>query len=115
MYKIGNTLKTLRTSNGLSIIEVIKKFAEINIPIKAKTIYRWENNTCIPDIKTINILSHIYGVSLTSIYEDDAFCKSLNKYENDFINCLRNNKTYKKIIKLLANIDSDDMEEMLND
>ena len=109
MYKIGSTLKSLRTSNGYSIVEVIKKFAEINIPIKAKTIYRWENDSCVPDIKTINILSHIYGVSLTSIYEDDIFCKSLNKCENDFIDCLRNNKTYKKIIKLLANIDVEDM------
>ena len=104
MYKIGSTLKSLRTSNGYSIVEVIKKFAEINIPIKAKTIYRWENDSCIPDLQTINILSHIYGVSITSIYEDDAFCKSLNKNENDFINYMRNNQSFKKIINLLANL-----------
>ena len=41
MYKIGSTLKSLRTSNGYSIVEVIKKFAEINIPIKAKTDWAW--------------------------------------------------------------------------
>ena len=108
MLKIGSTLKSLRTSSGFSIVEVIKKFSELNISVKAKTIYRWENDSCIPDIQTINILSHIYGVSLTSIYEDDEFYKSLSKCENDFINCMRNNQTYKKIIKLLANLD---MEE----
>ena len=108
MYKIGSKLKYLRTSHGYSIVEVMKKFEEINIPIKAKTIYRWENDSCIPDLKTINALSHIYGVNLASIYEEEPFCKSLNKNENDFIDCLRTYPTYKKIIKLLANVD---MEE----
>ncbi len=85
MKKIGKTLKELRKSNGFSINDIIKKLAETNIIVKQKTIYKWENDTCIPNIETINVLSHIYGISLTSMYEDTSFCKSLNQHENNFI------------------------------
>lgn len=107
MYKIGSKLKYYRTANGYSIVEVVKKFSEINVPIRAQTIYKWENDSCIPDLKTINILSHIYGTNLASIYDDNKFCKSLSKQENDFINCLRNNEVYKKIIKLLCSLNTE--------
>ena len=104
MNKIGNILKSLRKSQGFSIPEITKKLEETNIVVKQKTIYRWENNTCIPDIKTINILSHIYEVTLSSIYEDSKFCKTLNEHENDFIDYFRNNRTFKRIIQLLINL-----------
>ena len=104
MNKIGNILKSLRKSHGFSIPEITKKLEETNIVVKQKTIYRWENNTCIPDIKTINILSHIYGVTLSSIYEDSKFCKTLNEHENDFMDYFRNNRTFKRIIQLLINL-----------
>lgn len=106
MNKIGKTLKELRKSNGFSISDIIKKLAETNINIKPKTVYKWENDTCIPNIETINILSHIYGISLTSMYEDTSFCKSLNHYENKFIDCLRTNKTFRKLVKQLVNLNS---------
>ena len=102
MSKIGKTLKELRKSNGFSINDIIKKLAETNIIVKQKTIYKWENDTCIPNIETINVLSHIYGISLTSMYEDTAFCKSLNRHENNFINHLRSNKAFRRLAKQLT-------------
>lgn len=106
MNKIGKTLKELRKSNGFSIKDIIQKLAETNIIVKQKTIYKWENDTCIPSVETINVLSHIYGISLTSMYEDTSFCKSLNQHENIFIDSLRINKTFRRLVMQLINLNS---------
>lgn len=111
MNKIGHTLKELRKSNGFSIIDIIKKLAEINIVVKQKTIYKWENDICIPNIQTINALSHIYGISLTSLYEDTSFCKSLNQHENCFIDFLRSNKSFRKLAKQLINLNMSEEDQ----
>ena len=108
MNTIGDTLKSLRKNCNYSVYDIIKKLEETNIHVRVNTIYKWENNITIPDIKTINVLSNIYGISLTSIYEDSKFCKSLNKNENDFIVFLRNNNNFRKIIKLLVNLKEDE-------
>lgn len=107
MREIGDTLRTLRKSCNYTVYDILKKLAETNIHVKLNTIYKWENNICVPDIKTINVLSNIYGISLTSIYEDSKFCKSLNKNENEFIVFLRENLKFRKIVKLLLNLKED--------
>ena len=104
MNNIGETLKMLRKSCNYTVCDIIKKLEETNIHVRENTIYKWENNISVPDIKTINVLSNIYGISLTSIYEDSKYCKSLNKSENEFIILLRSNIKFKKIVKLLINI-----------
>lgn len=108
MKNIGSTLKTLRKENNFSIYDITQKLAETNIHVREKTIYKWENNTCVPDVKTINVLSNIYGITLTSIYEDSKFCKSLNKHESNFIKLLRSNNRFRKIVKLLINLKSEE-------
>lgn len=105
MLLIGDKLKALRKSNGYSIKKVVEKLKEINIFIKDKSVYRWENNAVIPDIKTINALSNIYNTNITSIYEDSKYYKSLTENESKFINCLRKNSYFKKIIMLLIKLE----------
>ena len=104
MKNIGDTLRELRKNCNYSVYDIINKLEETNIHVRVNTIYKWENNICIPDIETINVLSNIYGISLTGIYEDSKFCKALNKNENEFIKILRSNIKFRKIVKLLVDI-----------
>ena len=104
MSLIGDKLKTLRKSNGYSIKKVVEKLNEINIFVKEKSIYRWESNKVIPDIKVINALSNIYNTNITCIYEDSKYFKSLNENVSKFINYLREDPHFKKIIMLLARV-----------
>lgn len=103
MKNLGLKLKSLRKDNNYSVYDIVKKLEEFNIHLKEKTIYKWENNTCTPDVKTINVLSNIYGITLTSIYEDSKFCKTLNKHESEFIKNFRSNLNFRKIVKQLVN------------
>ena len=108
MQNLGNKLKTLRKEYGYSIKNIVEKFDEINYHITAKTIYRWESNKVVPELKAINVLANIYNVRLTSLYEDSKFCKSLNENESKFIYYLRNNSDFKKIMTLLLKFKTED-------
>jgi transcriptional regulator with XRE-family HTH domain len=102
MLKIGSKLKEIRLKNKFSIPTVIKKLEEVNIYITKKTIYRWENDSIIPTLETIKVLSYIYNTNLNEIYEDKKFYKVLSENEYMFINTLRENNNFKKIVKTLV-------------
>ncbi|MBR0039049.1 MAG: helix-turn-helix transcriptional regulator [Lachnospiraceae bacterium] len=104
MVKIGKKLREARLNCNLSIEKVIKKLEELNIYVTKKTIYRWENDDTVPDLKTINTLSFIYNANLNELYEDTKFCKSLNENEYRFIIAVRENEQFRKITKLLYKI-----------
>ncbi|MBO6118895.1 MAG: helix-turn-helix transcriptional regulator [Lachnospiraceae bacterium] len=104
MIKIGSKLKEIRLNCKLSINAVIKKLEEMNIYVTKKTIYRWENDNTIPDLKTIKVLSFIYDSNLTEIYEDKRFYKSLSENEYKFIMAIRGNDSFRKIAKILSKI-----------
>lgn len=104
MIKIGKKLKESRLNCKLSIEAVIKKLEELNIYVTKKTIYRWENDNTVPDLKTVNTLSYIYSVNLNEFYEDTRFYKSLSENEYKFIITLRENDLFRKIAKLLYKI-----------
>ena len=102
MLKIGHKLKEIRLKNKFSIPTVIKKLEEVNIYITKKTIYRWENDNIIPNLETIKVLSFIYNTNLNEIYEDKRYLKVLSEGEFIFINILRENNNFKKIVKTLV-------------
>lgn len=104
MEKIGSKLKELRLKNNFSINTVIKKLSEANIVINKKTIYRWENNSVIPTLDTIRILSYIYNTDLSTLYEDTKYFKVLNENEFLFINMLRLNTEFSKIVNNLMKL-----------
>ena len=104
---LGTKLKNLRKENKYTIKNIISKLNEYNICVTEKSIYRWENNKVVPDIKTIHVLSNIFNVSLTSLYEDSKYCKALNKSESKFLNYLRTNSHFKKIVSLLIKLKGD--------
>ena len=104
MVKIGKKLKEIRLNCKLSIEKVIKKLEELGIYVTKKTIYRWENDNTVPDLKTINTLSYIYNANLNLLYEDKKFYKSLSENEYKFIIAIRENESLRKIAKLLYKI-----------
>lgn len=104
MIKIGKKLKEIRLNCKLSINKVIKKLEELDIYVTKKTIYRWENDVTVPDLKTINTLSYIYNTNLNLLYEDKKFYKSLSENEYKFIIAVRENESLRKIAKLLYKI-----------
>ena len=104
LVKIGRKLKEIRLNNNLSLNNVIKKLEEFDYFVSKKTIYKWENDTSIPDLKTIRLLSYIYNVNLSELYENTRYYKALNDHEFKFINTLRENDEFKKIVRILMKI-----------
>ena len=104
MVKIGKKLKENRLNCKLSIDKVIKKLEELGIYVTKKTIYRWENDNSVPDLKTINTLSYIYNANLNLLYEDTKYYKSLSESEYKFIITIRENEDFRRIAKLIYKI-----------
>lgn len=104
MENIGSKLKELRLKNNFSINTVIKKLSEVSIIVNKKTIYRWENNSVIPTLDTIRILSYIYNFDLNALYEDKKHYKVLSENEFQFINMLRLNNAFSKIVNNLIKL-----------
>ena len=97
-------MKEIRLNCKLSIEKVIKKLEELGIYVTKKTIYRWENDNSVPDLKTINTLSYIYNANLNLLYEDTKYYKSLSESEYKFIITIRENEDFRRIAKLIYKI-----------
>ena len=102
--KLGKKLREIRKENNLSVKNVSERFKEYDINTSEKLIYGWENDVAIPNLKNIRILSSIYKVNLSSLYEDSKYCKALDENENKFIEMIRSNYKFKKIVSLLLEI-----------
>lgn len=62
MRSIGQTLKVLRTSSGLSVDDVLYRLRERNIVVSSKTLYGYENGNAIRS-STFLALCEIYSVT----------------------------------------------------
>ena len=103
--KIGNTLKSLRLQNGFSVKCLSSMLNDFNYPISDKTIYKWESNKTIPDIKSLNILAKIYNVGLESFFESGSKIQALTSIELKLISYLHSYKLFKKVVLMLARLD----------
>lgn len=103
--KVGNTLKHLRLQNGFSIKHLSSILNDFNYPISDKTIYKWESNKIIPDIKSLNILAKIYNVGLESFFESSSKIQALTSVELKLISYLHSYKLFKKVVFMLARLD----------
>lgn len=101
-FILGKKLRKLRIKNSLTISSLSDLLSAHNIIANERTIYRWEQDVSIPDINTLKILSIIYNVNLSSIFENPNSKRlSLTKDEIKFIKMFRNNKTFNHIVLLL--------------
>ena len=101
---IGNTLKSLRLQNGFSIRSLSAMLTEFSYPTSIKTLYKWESNKVMPDIKSLNILAKIYNVGLECFFGSEFPNQALNDNELKLISYLHSYKTFKKMVFLLARI-----------
>ena len=69
---IGNNIRELRKFNKMTQFDLSEKLHYSN-----KTISRWESGEIIPDVKTLNLLSEIFNVPLSRLFEKDV----INKYK----------------------------------
>lgn len=101
--ELSSTLKKLRRLNKLSANDVCYLCAQYGYPIYFKTLYKWENAHSVPDLKSLEILCHIYNVQLTDLFKNKNSKKfSLTLQESNFIETVRFNKKFKKILLLLT-------------
>lgn len=108
--KIGRNLKTLRIQNGFTIQRLCIVLSEFNFPISYQTIYKWESDKIMPDMRSLNVLATIYNVGLESFFDDSSNVQSLSSGELKLISYLHTYKTFKRIIFLLAKLDKEESE-----
>ena len=112
-YFFGSKIKKVRLQNNLSIIDVSKLFLHHSNPVSPKTIYKWERDIVIPDIEQFATLANIYNTTLSGLLDNPkSLSRNLTEHEIKFIEMLRCNDTYKKIIILLS---KKEREETINE
>ena len=102
-FVLGKKLRRLRIKNSLTVSTLSEILSSHNILANERTIYRWEQDISIPDLNTLKILSIIYNVNLSSIFEKQNSKRvSLTKDEKNFIKMYRENKKFNNIVLLLT-------------
>ena len=101
--QMADTLKKIRKLNKLSVNDVCYLSTQYGYPLYFKSLYKWETGKSMPDLKALEILCHIYNIHIYDLLKTKA-CKkySLSLRESNFINALRFNKKYKKILLMLV-------------
>ena len=112
-YFFGSKIKKIRIENDLSIVDVSKLFLQHSNPVSPKTIYKWEKDIVIPDLEQFATLANIYNTSLSGLLNNQkSLSRNLTEHESEFIEMLRYNATYKKIVVLLS---KKEREEQINE
>lgn len=93
--KIGNALKQLRKSKGLTQEEIADKFYVSN-----RSVSRWETGNNLPDIATLIDLADFYDVDIRTILDGEI--------ENE-----KMNEDLKDTIKKVADYENDDRKRYL--
>lgn len=100
--EFAKTLRALRKNNKLSVTDVCCLCAQYGHPIYYKSIYKWEKAERTPDLKTLDILCHIYNININDLLKNkNSKNHSLDLKESNFISMLRYNKKYKKSFLIL--------------
>lgn len=107
---LGKKLKSLRKRNAYSVEDLKNKMLEFDFPIGEKTIYKWENNEVIPELSALKILACIYNISVGSIFEENYSCQPLTSSELSFIDFLRKNESFRKIIYIITKHEKEAMK-----
>ncbi|MCR1823786.1 helix-turn-helix domain-containing protein [Terrisporobacter muris] len=64
MYNLGNLLKTLRKSKGISMDKMVEDLKQLyGISIAKSTISKWENNKADPTMENAKILCNYFDVA----------------------------------------------------
>lgn len=65
MYNLGNLLKSLRKSKGVSMDKMVEDLKQLyGISIAKSTISKWENNKADPTMENAKILCNYFDVTL---------------------------------------------------
>ena len=68
---IADRIKAYRNENNLSL----KEFGKL-LGVSAQAVYKWEQNTCYPDITFVPCLAQILGCCVDDFFERPAPCLS---------------------------------------
>lgn len=91
MKTIGENIATLRKNQVMT-----QEALASAIGVSTQAISKWENNTNMPDISLLPIISNIFGVTIDELFrkENDKFCYSFNEV------CERTNE---EVLNILGN------------
>ena len=64
--EIANQIKRLRTESGMSQDELAEK-----VFVSRQTVSNWENEKTYPDLKSLLLLSEVFGTSLDALIKGD--------------------------------------------
>ena len=99
--KIGKFIASLRKEKGLTQEEL----AEI-LGVSNKSVSRWENGKCLPDVSLYKDLCHILGITLNELFAGEKIKEEKFKEQADdnLFNALENSSfTLKEKIKYYSN------------
>ena len=99
--KIGKFISSLRKEKELTQEELAEKLGVSN-----KSVSRWENGKCLPDVSLYKDLCHILGITLNELFAGEKIKEEKFKEQADdnLFNALENSSfTLKEKIKYYSN------------
>ena len=79
MFNLGESLKQLRKKNGITLEEMGKLLSK-----SKPTIYKYEENQVIPDMRTILEICNIFSITISDLFEFNEIQKDLSRQKNPF-------------------------------
>ncbi|OWR30564.1 hypothetical protein CDO73_11700 [Saccharibacillus sp. O23] len=67
IVNLGENLKRLRKLNHLTQEEIAER-----LDVTKQAVYKWENNTCYPDIENLIKVSQLYNVKLDDLLNNEV-------------------------------------------
>ena len=106
---ISTRLKKLRKQFMLSAAKVIQMLSHIDKKYSIQTLYKWEEGSVTPSIKTLKALANIYKCPISYLIDGENLeYKRLTAHERFLLNLYRNDFLFRSIsVQILKKISRD--------
>lgn len=106
--ELGAKLRALRKCYGYSAKKLVHLLEKRGLSYKEETIYKWEQENCVPNIKTLKCLSEIFHCSMSILLsEPDVEYKNLSSFEIFLLHLYRNDFLFRSIsVQIMRRLNS---------
>lgn len=110
-FNLGKNLKMLRLESGFSVCNICLLLSEkYSYPICNKTYYKWESGEIKPTKKSLQYLADIFHTTISGILTANSVSQVLTDEESDFIDELRTNIHFRRIVSLLTIVNKEELK-----
>lgn len=103
--KLSTRLKALRKNESLTVSEVVRLLYENNLDYSEQSVYKWEEGSSVPSVRTLYILAKIYNCPISFLVADDHVnFKKINPHELLILRLFRTDFLFRSTASLLMRL-----------